>query len=90
MHIAARLGNSDLVMLLLQHGTPVDAVTKEAYTALHVACKEGKEEVKHFLAKKISDSIIVQYILGRINHTSASGHAQSVNELSGQSVPFLS
>lgn len=66
LHIAARLGNCDLVILLLQHGTPVDATTKEAYTALHVASKEGKEEVKTFLAKKISDHIVISYILGKI------------------------
>lgn len=45
LHVAARLGNSDIVMLLLQHGASVDAVTNDNYTALHIAAKEGQEEV---------------------------------------------
>lgn len=45
LHIAARLGNVDIVMLLLQHGAAVDTTTKDMYTALHIAAKEGQEEV---------------------------------------------
>ena len=29
LHIASRLGNTDIVSLLLQHGAAVDAVTKD-------------------------------------------------------------
>ena len=32
-------------MLLLQHGAAVDTATKDMYTALHIAAKEGQEEV---------------------------------------------
>ena len=32
-------------MLLLQHGATVDATTKDLYTPLHIAAKEGQEEV---------------------------------------------
>jgi ankyrin repeat protein len=32
-------------MLLLQHGAAVDATTKDLYTPLHIAAKEGQEEV---------------------------------------------
>lgn len=32
-------------MLLLQHGASVDATTKDLYTPLHIAAKEGQEEV---------------------------------------------
>lgn len=49
MHIASRLGNSDIVVLLLQHGAAVDATTKDHYTALHIAAKEGQEEVASVL-----------------------------------------
>jgi ankyrin repeat protein len=35
----------DIVMLLLQHGAAVDATTKDLYTPLHIAAKEGQEEV---------------------------------------------
>lgn len=45
LHIASRLGNFDIVMLLLQHGAKVDNVTKDMYTALHIAAKEGQDEV---------------------------------------------
>lgn len=45
LHIASRLGNVDIVVLLLQSGAQVDAVTKDLYTALHIAAKEGQEEV---------------------------------------------
>ena len=45
LHIASRLGNVDIVVLLLQSGAQVDATTKDLYTALHIAAKEGQEEV---------------------------------------------
>lgn len=45
LHIAARLGNVDIVSLLLQHGAAVDAVTKDMYTPLHITAKEDQEEV---------------------------------------------
>ena len=40
LHIASRLGNVDIVVLLLQSGAQVDATTKDLYTALHIAAKE--------------------------------------------------
>jgi hypothetical protein len=46
LHIASRLGNVDIVVLLLQSGAQVDANTKDLYTALHIAAKEGQEEVR--------------------------------------------
>ncbi len=56
LHIASRLGNVDIVVLLLQSGAQVDANTKDLYTALHIAAKEGQEEVK--LSRHISDLAI--------------------------------
>jgi len=55
-------------MLLLQHGAKVDAPTKEMYTALHVAAKAGQEEVEKFLKKKITDTLIVNYVLERLKN----------------------
>lgn len=45
LHVASRLGNVDIVMMLLQHGANIDSVTKDLYTPLHIAAKEGQEEV---------------------------------------------
>jgi ankyrin repeat protein len=39
----------DIVMLLLQHGAAVDATTKDLYTPLHIAAKEGQEEVNVYM-----------------------------------------
>jgi len=37
------------VVLLLQHGASPDAATHDLYTALHIAAKEGHEEVVRIL-----------------------------------------
>ena len=37
------------MVLLLQSGAEVDATTKDLYTALHIAAKEGQEEVASVL-----------------------------------------
>jgi ankyrin repeat protein len=63
LHIASRLGNVDIVMLLLQHGAAVDATTKDMYTALHIAAKEGQEEVKFLVGRRIMDHIDVLYLM---------------------------
>lgn len=39
----------EAVQLLLQHGATRDATTKELYTPLHIAVKEGHEEVIQML-----------------------------------------
>ena len=56
LHIASRLGNVDIVVLLLQSGAQVDATTKDLYTALHIAAKEGQEEVNDVLLKTLTQS----------------------------------
>lgn len=45
LHVASRLGNADIAMLLLQHGASPQATTRDLYTPLHIAAKEGQEEV---------------------------------------------
>lgn len=44
-------------MLLLQHGAKVDTTTKDMYTALHIAAKEGQDEVKKLVARRLMDHI---------------------------------
>lgn len=46
LHVASRLGNADIAMLLLQHGASPHATTRDLYTPLHIAAKEGQEEVR--------------------------------------------
>lgn len=47
-------------MLLLQHGAAVDTATKDMYTALHIAAKEGQEEVMYKEFARIADHIATQ------------------------------
>ena len=49
LHVAARLGNVDNVVLLLQHGATPDCATYDLYTPLHIAAKEGHDEVAQAL-----------------------------------------
>jgi len=49
LHVAARLGNVDNVVLLLQHGATPDCATFDLYTPLHIAAKEGHDEVAQAL-----------------------------------------
>jgi len=59
LHIAARLGNADNVLLLLQHGASPDATTKDLYTALHIASKEGHEDVVAVLLDHAANQLLV-------------------------------
>ena len=54
------------MVLLLQHGASADATTKDKYTPLHIAAKEGHDEVaqvllehgaSHDVTTKVSDWI---------------------------------
>ena len=50
-------------MLLLQHGAKIDSSTKDLYTALHIAAKEGQDEVKFLFAKRIMDRIDTKFLM---------------------------
>lgn len=63
LHIASRLGNVDIVMLLLQHGAKVDTTTKDMYTALHIAAKEGQDEVNYLEARRMMAYIDQHYLM---------------------------
>lgn len=44
LHIAARLGKTDIVQLLLQHMAHPDASTASGYTPLHISARENQLE----------------------------------------------
>lgn len=44
LHIASRLGKTDIVQLLLQHMAHPDAATTNGYTPLHISAREGQVE----------------------------------------------
>lgn len=56
--LASRLGNNDIVMLLLQAGADVNAATKDLYTPLHIAAKEGQEDVVTILLDQNADKTL--------------------------------
>lgn len=63
LHIAARLGNVDNIVLLLQHGASPDSATHDLYTALHIAAKEGHEEVVRVLLDNGANQSVMTKVL---------------------------
>lgn len=62
LHIASRLGQTEIVQLLLQHMAHPDASTTNGYTPLHISAREGQVETaavlleagaSHSLATKV-------------------------------------
>lgn len=49
LHIASRLGKTEMVQLLLQHMAHPDAATSNGYTPLHIAAREGHLDVASVL-----------------------------------------
>lgn len=49
LHIASRLGNTDIVVLLLQAGASPNAATRDLYTPLHIAAKVAPYSLTKFL-----------------------------------------
>lgn len=68
MHIASRLGKTEIVQLLLQHMAHPDAATTNGYTPLHISAREGQVDVAsvlleagaaHSLATKVRGAALV-------------------------------
>ena len=58
------------MVLLLQHGASPDATTKDLYTALHIASKEGHEDVVAVLLDHGANHLLttkVAYALGLLS-----------------------
>uniref|UniRef100_A0A8B9FV63 Uncharacterized protein n=1 Tax=Amazona collaria TaxID=241587 RepID=A0A8B9FV63_9PSIT len=49
LHIASRLGKTEIVQLLLQHMAHPDAATTNGYTPLHISAREGQVDVASVL-----------------------------------------
>lgn len=49
LHIASRLGKTEIVQLLLQHMAHPDAATNNGYTPLHISAREGQVETASVL-----------------------------------------
>lgn len=49
LHIASRLGKTEIVQLLLQHMAHPDAATTNGYTPLHISSREGQVETASVL-----------------------------------------
>ena len=49
LHVASRVGDVVTVKLLISRGAVVDACTSDQYTPLHIAAKEGHDDLAHLL-----------------------------------------
>lgn len=70
LHIASRLGKTEIVQLLLQHMAHPDAATTNGYTPLHISAREGQVETasvlleagaSHSLATKVGGGLTYLY-----------------------------
>jgi len=52
LHLAAELGDLDLVQFLLEKGADLDTVNNDGYTILHAAAKQGNPHLVKFLLDK--------------------------------------
>jgi len=49
LHIASRVGDVDMVELLISRGASMSVITADRYTPLHIAAKEGHDDVASLL-----------------------------------------
>lgn len=59
LHVAAKLGNVEMMQLLLDHGADPNAVSKKGYTPLHVAAWSGHVDCVELLLAQGCDPEIV-------------------------------
>eukprot|EP00163_Fabomonas_tropica_P016530 TRINITY_DN2960_c0_g2_i3.p1 TRINITY_DN2960_c0_g2~~TRINITY_DN2960_c0_g2_i3.p1 ORF type:complete len:3332 (+),score=486.18 TRINITY_DN2960_c0_g2_i3:638-9997(+) len=75
LHIAARLGLTDIAVFLLQSGAKVDAAAKQDITPLHVASASGHPGVVAVLLEYGADpNIVAQKGLRPIHLSTGNGH----------------
>ena len=67
LHIASRLGKTEIVQLLLQHMAHPDAATTNGYTPLHISAREGQVETASVLLEAgASHSLATKVGLGHM------------------------
>jgi len=49
LHVASRVGDLATVDLLISRGANINAVTSDLYSPLHIAAKEGHDDLAHLL-----------------------------------------
>jgi len=49
VHIASRVGDVDVVKLLISRGASLNVITNDHYTPLHIAAKEGHDDIARLL-----------------------------------------
>lgn len=67
LHIASRLGKTDIVQLLLQHMAHPDAATTNGYTPLHISAREGQLETAAVLLEAGASHSLATKVTGRQN-----------------------
>lgn len=71
MHIASRLGKTEIVQLLLQHMAHPDAATTNGYTPLHISAREGRVDVASVLLEAGAAQSLATKVRGGLATTRA-------------------
>uniref|UniRef100_A0A4W5MHZ4 Ankyrin 2 n=1 Tax=Hucho hucho TaxID=62062 RepID=A0A4W5MHZ4_9TELE len=69
LHIASRLGKTEIVQLLLQHMAHPDASTTNGYTPLHISAREGQVDVASVLLEAGASHSLATKVGGEHTHS---------------------
>lgn len=84
MHIASRLGKTEIVQLLLQHMAHPDAATTNGYTPLHISAREGRVDVASVLLEAGAAQSLATKVRGSLATTWAKRDRASGSLLFGK------
>lgn len=73
LHIAARLGQTEIVQLLLQHMAHPDAATASGHTPLHISAREGQVDVASVLLEAGAAHSLATKVRGGLATAEGSG-----------------
>uniref|UniRef100_A0A3B3XRW2 Uncharacterized protein n=1 Tax=Poecilia mexicana TaxID=48701 RepID=A0A3B3XRW2_9TELE len=80
LHIASRLGKTEIVQLLLQHMAHPDAATTNGYTPLHISAREGQVETASVLLEA-GTNILTNQGVTPLHLASQEGHTHMTSLL---------